>query len=56
MAHEGKGKELKEAFDKAWEKVPAHDKGEDKWFAADISVCGTNPINSYRVILRPAGS
>jgi hypothetical protein len=55
MAHEGKGKDLKEAFDKAWEKVPGHDKGEGKWLAADISVSGNNPITAYRVILRPGG-
>jgi hypothetical protein len=53
MANEGKGKDIKEAFDKAWEKVPRGDKGEGKWFAADIAVTGNNPITSYRVILRP---
>jgi hypothetical protein len=45
---EGKGKELKDAFKDAWDKTP---KEPDKWYTAEISVRGENPIRDYRVVL-----
>jgi hypothetical protein len=50
----GDGKDLKEAFDKAFEKVDPGQKG--KWHTAEIFVRGQNPINTYRVVLKPSPS
>ena len=50
----GDADELKKAFDKAWDDVPPGQK--DKWHKADIFVRGSNPINTYRVILKPSPS
>jgi hypothetical protein len=44
----GQGRDLKEAFDKAWDKT---DKNPNKWYRAEISVKGDNPITQYRVFL-----
>lgn len=52
MAHEGRGKDFKDALDDAWKKVPDHDKG--KWHQiVEVYVKGSNPINQYRVVIDP---
>jgi hypothetical protein len=48
---EGEGLPLEEAFEKAWDNVPAGQK--NKVHQARILVFGNNPINGYRVILSP---
>jgi len=50
----GDGRNLQDAFDKAFEKVDPGEKG--KWHKAEIFVRGENPINTYRVILRVSPS
>ena len=53
MKHEGKGKTLNEAFEKAWDKLKKDvgDPDPQRWYAAAIEVQGTNPINQFRVRL-----
>jgi len=50
---QGDADKLDEAFKKAWDKVPSHQKGEGKWHRAEIMVEGSNPITTYRVVLTP---
>ena len=48
----GDDRELMKAFDKAWDALPPGQK--NKWHqATEIFVKGTNPINTYRVVLKP---
>lgn len=51
--HSGEDRELRPAFDKAWDRLK-NDKGQvdpNAWYKAEIEVKGTNPINQFRVTI-----